>query len=176
VLTNRTTYVPVTIETSSERAVQVGRMKYRKHFEDSWYELCGMASNGAFTPHQEQDIVCMLYHLCLKRLRDPNLIHAYSAHNFDLILGPMKGVKRKDQKHTHCLLSEVKFILKKQRKARRMEGARNDITRLSAEGDPTTRRLFAIFDQAKCMEPSDIEELRQHAGNVTVLYGPLGQN
>jgi len=126
-------------------------MRYKEIFEDSWHDLVGKARKKEFTPHQEQDIVCMLYHLCLLRLEDPNLIHASSTWNFDIVLGDVKGEKRKDQKLTHCLIAELKFILRRGRKNKRLEAARRDIKKLSEEGDSTTRRVFAIFDKANCI-------------------------
>jgi len=91
-------------------------MQYRKIFEKSWQELREMARNGMFTPHQKQDIVCMMYHLCLEKLDTPKRIHTSSTWNFNLVLGDVEGEKRKEQKFTHCLLAEFKFILKPGRK------------------------------------------------------------
>ena len=130
-----------------------------------------MARNGKFTPHQEQDIVCMMYHLCLERLGDARRIHASSTWNNDLMLGKTKGEKRKDQKIAHCLLAEIKFILKKGRKNKRIEGAKKDIEKLSAEGGPSVRRVFAIFDKPRCMDQEEIDLLGDYKENVTVLYG-----
>lgn len=148
-------------------------MRYKEIFEDSWHELVEKARKKEFTPNQEQDIVCMLYHLCLLRLEDPNLIHASSAWNFDIVLGDVKGEKRKNQKFAHCLLAELKFILRKARKSKRLKAAGDDVQKLSEEGDSTTTRIFAIFDKAECMEQREITELSQYANtkNITVYYG-----
>lgn len=146
-------------------------MKYKRIFEDSWNELCEMAKKGRFTPHQEQDIVCIMYHLCLERLGEPKQIHASSTWNFDLILGKMKAEKHKDQRIAHCLLAEVKFILKKGRKNKRIEGAKKDIDKLSLQGDPSVGKVLAIFDKPRCIEQTEIDLLKHHNEDVSVLYG-----
>lgn len=73
-------------------------MQYKKYFIDSWKELCETAKIGSFVPYQEQDIVCMMYHLCLEKIKDASLIHASHSNNPDLILGRLKGDKKKYQK------------------------------------------------------------------------------
>jgi len=147
-------------------------MKYKEIFFDSWNELCELVRTGEFTPHQEQDIVCMMYHLCIGTLKNPKLIHASSTWNFDLVLGNIKGEKRREQKFTHCLLAEFKFILKRGRKNRRLEKSKGDLVKLSEEGDPTTRRMLAILAKANWIEPEEKKELIQYKKNVTVLFYP----
>ena len=146
------------------------RPNYVRIFEDSWRELCEMTRNGIFAPHQEQDIVCMMYHLCLEKLKDLKLIHA-SSWRFDLILGDIRTEERKDQRFSRCLLAEIKFILNKGRKSKRLEVAHRHIDKLSLQGDPAAKKIFAIFDKANCIKPGEIDELRQHTKNVKVLYG-----
>ena len=146
-------------------------MEYKKFFNDSWKELCEMARNGTFTPHQEQDIVCLMYHLCLEKMRDPNQIHASSGYNFDLILGNLKAEKRKDQKFSHCLIAEFKFILRKGRKNKRLKGAYNDMLKLSKQGDPTVGRVFALFDKTASVTSKEIDEMKKYKENVTVFFG-----
>ena len=147
-------------------------MQYMKYFKDSWQELCDLANNGTFTPHQEQDIVCMMYHLCLQKLGNPTRIHASSTWNYDLILGRLKAIKQKDQRISHCLIVEFKFILKKGRKNKRLKEALEDIQRLSTKGNPTVRRVFALFDNTSCMTAEEIKTLTEYKDNVTVLFGP----
>jgi len=144
-------------------------MQYRKIFEKSWQELREMARNGMFTPHQKQDIVCMMYHLCLEKLDTPKRIHTSSTWNFNLVLGDVEGEKRKEQKFTHCLLAEFKFILKPGRK-KVLKEARKALDGLSREGNAYTRRVFAIFDKVNCIEPEEIEELKRCVRNVTILH------
>jgi len=138
-------------------------MKYEEIFEESWEEFCQMTRAGEFSSHQEQDIVCMMHHLGLLKLETPALIHTYAKHNFDLILGSMKAAKRKDQKHTHCLLVENKFILKKRRKNKRLCFALKDIDKISKEGDSTVRRVFVIFDKSNSIGSEEIKDLEKYA-------------
>ena len=146
-------------------------MEYTKFFNDSWKELCEMARKGTFTPHQEQDIVCMMYHLCIEKMKNPKRIHASSGYNFDLILGRLEAEKQKDQKFSHCLIAEFKFILRKGRKNRRLEGAKKDILKLSKQGNPTVRQMFALFDKTASVTSEEIEELEKYRNNVAVLFG-----
>lgn len=148
-------------------------MEYKNFFNYSWKELCEMARNGAFTPHQEQDIVCMMYHLCLEKMKNPKRIHASSTWNYDLILGRLEAEKQKDQKISHCLIAEFKFILRKGRKNKRLKETYEDILRLSKQGDPTVRRVFALFDNTSSVKPEEIKKLEKFKKNVTVLFGCL---
>ena len=148
-------------------------MKYLKIFKDSWHELCTMFRNGNFSPNQEQDIICMIYHLCLDKLKYPKLIHAASTWGFDLILGSMREERQvKIEKFNHFLLAEFKFILSKGRKNRRLKRAVKDIEKLSAIGSLKVRRIFAIFDKVNCLEREEIVKLKRIRKNVTVIYGP----
>jgi hypothetical protein len=150
-------------------------MKSARIFQNSWHKLCEMAGSCTFTPHQEQDIVCMMYHLCLEEVGSAKLIHASSTWNVDLILGDMKAEKRKDQKFTHCLVAEFKFILRRGRKSKRLKAARQDIDRLASVGggDPTVRRFFAVFDNPKCVGELELDKLVRYGNrkNVKILYG-----
>jgi len=155
-------------------------MEYKKYLEHSWQQLCEIARKGEFSPNQEQDVVCMLYRLCLDRLTNdfhekaPLYIHSYHNWNFDIVLGKLKGQNRKTQEFSHCLLAEVKFISKRARKNRRLKYGRKDVEKLSSAGDSTARRVFAIFDKPSCLGSDEIDELKNHAKekHVTVLYGP----
>jgi hypothetical protein len=146
--------------------------KYLETFKESWNDLCGMYNSGKFTPHQEQDVVCMMYHLCLRRLRSPKLIHTSSGWNFDLVLGEIKGEKKSEMNFSHCLLAEFKFVLKKGRKKKSLDEAERDIKRLSKTGDASVRRVFAIFEKEKWLRRNEISGLKRIANNVTVLSGP----
>ena len=149
-------------------------MEYKKYFIDSWKELCEKAKNGTFTPCQEQDLVCMMYYLCLKKMGNATLIHSSSTWGRDLRLGKLEGEKEKELIFSNCLLAEFKFITR-HRKNRRLEGAKKDILKMSqiAKEDPTVIRIFAIFDKKGNVTISEIEELQNLTDNVTVLFGNL---
>ena len=149
-------------------------MEYKRYFVDSWKELCKKAKNQTFTPHQEQDLICMMYHLCLKKMGDSKRIHAASTWNYDLILGRLIEAKKKDQTLSHCLLAEFKLITR-HRKKNRLKSAKKDILRLSQtkKSNPTIRRVCAIFDIKGDVTFNEIEELKKLTDNVDVLFGNL---
>jgi len=57
------------------------------------------------------------------------------------------------------------------RKNRRLQLAHKD-DKLSAEGDSTTRRIFAIFDKANCIKFREIRELEKYAKPKKLRYFP----
>ena len=147
-------------------------MEYKRIFIESWEALCERAKIGNFTPHQEQDIIGMMYSLCLDKIKNPKLIHVYSTWNYDMILGELKAEKHKDQNISHCLIAEFKFILKESRKKRKLEEATDDISRLAQEDDSTVRKIFCIFDKSDSLNLEDAEILESYGGNVTILFYP----
>lgn len=145
-------------------------MEYQKYFEESWRELCEMAKEGKFTPNQEQDVICMLYHLCLQKLGDPRLIHPWTSQNFDIVLGETKATQRQDQDFGDCLIAEVKFIERRERKGIRLKRALEDIRDL-LEKEPPTRTIFAMYDKANCLTKQEKDRLKRES-KVKSLYGP----
>jgi len=144
-------------------------MKYKAIFEEAWKELLSMAEKREYIPNQEQDIVCMMYHLCLIRLRDTILLHASSAWNYDLIIGRPKGEKKREMRFKHCLIAEFKFILRRGRKNKRLNGALDDIKRLSRVKDPSVRRIFVIFDKVDCLTETDLTDIKEFAKKKKVF-------
>jgi len=143
---------------------------YKDIVIESWDDLCNLAKKGEFVPHQEQDVVCMMYHLCLNKIKNSKLLHASSSHNYDLIVGELSAEKKKDQILTNNLLAEFKFILRAGRKDRRLKGAKKDILKLTSQANPTVEKIFAIYDKASCVKPAEIEELRNFRREVIILF------
>ena len=64
--------------------------KYYKILKNSWNELLKDYVAGRFKPLAEADIQCYLYHLCLKRIKNPSRIHAEwhkKKKRIDIMLG-----------------------------------------------------------------------------------------
>ena len=145
-------------------------MEYKKVFNESWEELCELAKTGSFIPYQEQDIVCMMYHLCLDKIKDATLIHSAHSHNPDLMLGRLKGDK--NQNFDNCLIAELKFI-KRGRKSNVLSDSKQDILELSQWDGSTIMRVFALFDFKGDVTQKEIDQLKQYKDNITVIFGNL---
>jgi len=154
--------------------------KYEEIFVESWKELCRKYNSKEFEPYQEQDMICLLYHLCLERLKDAKLIHVNSTHGFDLTLGeilPLIQLKKPDktkyQNLMQCLIAEVKHIKRKGRKGKVLKKALGDIKKLV--GKPAQSRVLAIFDEAGSMGEGEVKELKEYGKKSGVIVHILGR-
>lgn len=123
--------------------------EYFHVLQEAWSKLIHDFNIGIFTPEEEADIQCYLYHLCLRKLGDPNKIHAEwrnaNGRFLDLMLGSEK------------LPVEIKWsYIRKRRKP--SQGWSSDIKKLSKEFS-SRKPAFALFLSDSNCSPIEAQEL-----------------
>jgi len=120
---------------------------YYEYFERSWGTLLRLGKRKKFEPFTEQDVICMMYHLCLKKLKDPKLIHARSSYGEDFVMGHVIGEKGKHLRLQggHGLLAEFKYANSQHRVPVRFRGCKEDIRRLSRHREKSLRKVCVLL-------------------------------